>query len=77
MNNTIKYFNMCYSYMIQTFSNDELTWDTMARRELEGLTYIDPQFPEESNLLTAPSGTSETDEDRKTSKNSCLKQRIR
>lgn len=61
---------MCYSYMMQTFSNDELTWDTMARRELEGLTYTDPQFP-------APSGTSETDEDRKNSKKSCLKQRIR
>ncbi|PNF31407.1 U3 small nucleolar RNA-associated protein 6-like protein [Cryptotermes secundus] len=65
------------TYMIQTFSNDEFTWDTMARRELEGLTYIDPQFPEESNLLTAPSGTSEIDEDGNNSKNSCLKQRIR
>lgn len=65
------------TYLMHTFSNDELTWDTMARRELEGLTYIDPQFLEESNSLTAPSDTSEIDEDRKNSKNSCLKQRIR
>jgi hypothetical protein len=63
--------------LIHTFSNDELTWDTMARRELEGLTHIDPQFQEESNPSTAPSGTSEINEDRKKSKNSCLKQRIR
>jgi hypothetical protein len=55
---------------MNNFSDDELTWDTMARRELEGLSNIDPQFP-------APSGTGEVDEDGKNSKNSSLKQRIR
>jgi len=49
----------------------------MARRELEGLTYRDTQFQEESSHTTAPPGASETNEDRKNSKNYCLKQRIK
>jgi hypothetical protein len=48
----------------------------MARRELQGLTYLDTPFQEESSLNTAPHGTIETDEDRENSKTS-LKQRIK
>jgi hypothetical protein len=55
---------------MHNFSDDELTWDTMARRELEGLSNIEPGVP-------APSGTGEADEGEKKSKNSRLKQRIR
>jgi hypothetical protein len=49
----------------------------MARRELEGLTYMDPQFPEGRNPSTVTSGTSDAEEDRNNSKNSSLKQKIR
>ena len=63
-------------YLTDTFSNDELTWDAMARRELQGLTCLDTPFQEESSPNNAPQGTVETGEDRENNK-SCLKQRIK
>jgi hypothetical protein len=63
--------------MTQTFSNDELTWDTMARRELQGQTYIDTQFQEESSHRTASPGTSETNEDTEKNSKDFLKPRIK
>jgi len=48
----------------------------MARRELQGLTYLDTPFQDESSPNTAPQGTVESGEDRENSKN-CLKQRIK
>lgn len=53
-------------------------WDTVAHRELEGLTYIDTQSQEESSPMTASPGTSETNEDTmKNSESYLLKQRIK
>jgi hypothetical protein len=50
----------------------------MARRELEGLTYVDTQSQEESSPMTASPGKSETNEDaKKNSKDYLLKQRIK
>jgi len=69
-------YRLCPRYLTDTFSNDELTWDTMARRELQGLAYLDTQFQGESSPNTSPQGTVESGEDRVNSK-SCLKQRIK
>ena len=64
--------------MLMTFSNDELTWDTMARRELEGLSYTDTLLQQvEGNAATNSSGSSETSADNKKNTKNCLKERIR
>ncbi|XP_063228189.1 U3 small nucleolar RNA-associated protein 6 homolog [Bacillus rossius redtenbacheri] len=37
--------------LLKNFPNDELTWNTMARRELEGLHYTDSPFPSEHRAV--------------------------
>ncbi|XP_069701593.1 U3 small nucleolar RNA-associated protein 6 homolog [Periplaneta americana] len=58
------------NYLLTTYSNDEMTWDTMARRELEGLSYADLDASGENGVGAASLGSGEE-------KAITLKERIR
>ncbi|KAJ9578497.1 hypothetical protein L9F63_005226, partial [Diploptera punctata] len=75
---TVKLQSKMVGYMFGAYPNDELTWDTMARRELEGLAYYPESLLQEieANEGTNAQGSNDTSVDNKKNSTSSLKERI-